>query len=100
MRDVVRGLLIVQESVVAALYVLAGICIWRHRRVLGARAEGRVVGIFGLLCFISISISHEITSWGMPLTFIEPLQFAGTIGVLWMWWKVLGVIRWRELNRT
>jgi hypothetical protein len=98
MRDVVRAVLVAQEAFVAGLYVLAGFCFWRHRKILAERAEGRVAGIAGLLCFISISVRHEIVTWGDPLTIVEPLQFCGAIGVLWLWWKVLGVIRWREMR--
>jgi hypothetical protein len=96
LHDVIRAALIVQETVVAILYLLAGIRYWVCRDVLGSRAEGRPAGCAGLICLIALSIKQETDMWGQPLSIVEPLQLAAVICLFWLWWKALGVVRWRR----
>lgn len=95
-QDIVRVAILIQEIGVFVLYVFAGVRFWRCRHILGERAEGRPAGIFGLLCLLGLSIRSEFATWGQPLTIIEPLQLVATICLFWLWWKVLGVVRWRQ----
>jgi hypothetical protein len=98
--DVIRGLLIVQEVFVSVLYVFAAWRFFRCRKQLGERAEGRVVGILGMLCLFAVSLREEFVNWGGPLSIIEPLEFGASIGLFWLWWKVLGVVRWRRRRQV
>ena len=94
--DAIRLVLVFQETGVALLYLSAGIRFWVCRHVLGSRAEGRPAGIAGLICLTALSVKQEFDTWGQPLTFVEPLQLSAVICLFWLWWKVLGVVKWKQ----